>query len=105
MAPKRRTRAEWLEIVSRWKSSGVDAAVFAARNRIKVSTLRWWGSELRDEVRPGALVREIVVDAAPVASHSRFTVALGGLELRFEVGTDPAYVADVAAALIAAARA
>lgn len=68
-------RAEWAKRVQGWKSSGLTAADFAARERLNAHTLRWWACQLRrepiiEDLRPKfveVVVPEIPVVADPVA--------------------------------------
>lgn len=108
MARAKRSRAEWSKVIGRYRASGQTADVFARRNGLNVSTLRWWSAELGKGSIPedDALgVREVVV--APRVALGRdgtFELVLGALSIRFEVGTDPVYVAAVAAVLVEAGR-
>ena len=44
---KRRTAAQWAEVVKRWKDSGLSSKDFAKREGLNARTLVWWSSELR----------------------------------------------------------
>lgn len=48
---QKRSRAEWLEEVSRWRASGEDAVCYSTRHGLNPRTLTWWASQLRDELR------------------------------------------------------
>ena len=60
----RRSRAEWLAEVRRWRRSGQSAADYAARRDLSRSTLTWWASQLgatasaRNAASEGAAQRE-----------------------------------------------
>src|SRR5690348_2768055 len=43
---RRRTRAEWTEIVARYRASGLDRDSFSAREGVEPGTLGWWSSRL-----------------------------------------------------------
>ena len=105
MARAKRSRDEWAAEVARFRVSGQTAEVYAARHGLNVWTLRWWSSRI-GTVAPaaGVSLREIVVEQAASEPSSNFELLLGGITLRFEVGTDPRYVAAVAAALAEAGR-
>lgn len=45
---KRRSRAEWVEEVRRWRQSGRTAAVYASERGLHAGTLAAWASKLRD---------------------------------------------------------
>ena len=51
----RRSRAEWLEEVRRWRETGQSAAEYAAEHGLHSGTLGGWASKVRDVVaaRPG----------------------------------------------------
>lgn len=44
---KRRTAAQWAEVVKRWKESELSSGAFAKREGLNARTLVWWSSELR----------------------------------------------------------
>lgn len=44
---KRRTAAQWAEVVKRWKDSELSSKDFARREGLNARTLVWWSSELR----------------------------------------------------------
>jgi hypothetical protein len=41
------TRAEWIERVTKWEQSGLDAADFARREGLQPAELEWWRRALR----------------------------------------------------------
>ena len=48
---RRRTSAEWAELVSEWQQSGLSAEAFATQRRLKASTLSWWKWKLETQQR------------------------------------------------------
>lgn len=46
-------KVTWQRHVARWRASGETAAAFAAREGIKVGTLRWWSSRLQRDAVAG----------------------------------------------------
>ena len=44
------TEAKWAERVREWRESGKRAEEFAAGQPFAASTLRWWGTEIRQRV-------------------------------------------------------
>lgn len=46
----RRTRAEWLEELRRWRGSGQSAAEYAQERGIHAGTLAGWASKVRDSM-------------------------------------------------------
>jgi hypothetical protein len=96
---RRRSRAEWAEIVAEYRGSGESVEKFAAKRGLRVSSLKWWcwrvrgastprRSEARDEVR---LVPVEVVGLAARACGP-VMLAIADVEMRVDVGTDVAYV-------------
>ena len=104
MARPKRSRAEWTRVVAKYRASGLTAEAFASRHDLNVSTLRWWGAEIGSGSASVPALRELVVERT-VAAGGSFELTLGAIGLRFEVGTDPRYVAAVAAAVVEAGRA
>lgn len=107
MARRKRTRAEWTKEIARYHASGQSAEAFAARRGLNVSTLRWWSSEVRKAGRSTAdqlEIREVLV-AEPDRHESTFEIGIGSVVMRFEVGTDPRYVAALVATLALGASA
>lgn len=105
MARPKRSRAEWTKVVAKYRASGLTAEVFAARHDLNVSTLRWWSAEIGSASACVPALRELVVEREVGSADRSFELTLGAIGLRFEVGTDPRYVAAVAAALVEAGRA
>jgi hypothetical protein len=72
----RRSRAEWLEELRRWRASGQSAADYARERGIHAGTLAGWASKARDSVvarRAGSGQRSsmfVPVHVAPVAETS-----------------------------------
>jgi DNA-binding transcriptional ArsR family regulator len=52
-----RSRAEWLQEVTQWRSSGQRAGEYARAHGLHASTLTYWASRLRDEVGVKSTVR------------------------------------------------
>ncbi len=51
----RRSRAEWVEEIRRWRESGQSAAEYAAKHGLHAGTLGGWASKVRDveAAKPG----------------------------------------------------
>jgi len=64
---RRRSSAEWAELVAQWRLSGLSGAAFASREGLARSTLYWWSSALR---REPASTTASVAPAATKASRS-----------------------------------
>ena len=51
---QRRSRAQWRDIVGKWKASGESAGSFASRNGLNAGTMKWWSYQFRAEDRQAA---------------------------------------------------
>jgi hypothetical protein len=88
----RESREQWEERVAQWRASGLTAREFAARNRLKVHTLRHWAWKLRreaDGVTSLARVPALIELHARAATDDRFEVELGGRRVRVPPSFDP----------------
>jgi hypothetical protein len=97
----RESREQWQERVAQWRSSGMTAREFAARNRIKVHTLRHWAWKLgreRGDVTSVARVPSLIEIHAGAATDDRFEIELGGRRVRVPSSFD----ADALRRLLAA---
>lgn len=98
---KKHPRSFWVELVAELEL-GATAADVARRHRVRETTLRWWRSELRNG-RSSASPRMLpVVASAAMGSTRHLEIAVGGVIVRVEVGSDVEYVAALARALGAA---
>jgi len=80
--------------------AGAAPADVAKRHRVKESTFRWWRTELRSHTADSAPRLVPVVAAPAVVSASRYVeLAIADVVLRVQVGSDVAYVAELARAL------
>jgi transposase-like protein len=102
---ERRGRRFWERAVGEVERSGAPHREVAARHGVRVGTLRSWVYRLRREGHAAAAgpseVRLLPVEVVPSAPASQpiEVRVLGGDVLAFEVGTNVAYVAALAAAL------
>lgn len=102
----RRSREDWAGVLAKFEASGETLARFCAKRRIRARTLTWWRWRLRGEAhaRPEAeSVRLVAVDlqtpVAPMPLDRAVYVRVADVDVRIEVGTDVAYVADLVGAL------
>lgn len=105
----RRSRVEWELLIAELEASGQSVARFSARRGLNPRSLQWWRWKLhRTEPvarNAEASVRLIPVDViesaatADVGNPAPIEVSLGDLAVRVAVGTEPAYVASLIAAL------
>jgi len=96
---KRHTRAFWVGLMAEVRAGAAPADV-AKRHRVKESTFRWWRTELRSHTADSAPRLVPVVAAPAVVSASRYVeLAIADVVLRVQVGSDVAYVAELARAL------
>ena len=106
MARAKRSRAEWLRIVSEWRCSGETAERFAKRRGLNVGTLRVRSSQLgREAAAPAISLVPIEIAPSAAATRGLIELELGALRVRAEVGTDPRYVAALMRALAEAGAA
>lgn len=100
---KRRSREFWEKLCAE-VDGGRSAEAVARRYRVKVGTLRWWRWQLgRQASKPAkkkapVLVPVVVTEGRP-APTGYVEMLAGGVVVRFEVGTDVNYVAELAAKL------
>ena len=60
------TSVEWARRVSKWRASGEDAGVFAARRGWNARTLTWWASTLKRRAASTAPAKSVAVQFARV---------------------------------------
>ena len=102
---QRRGYSEWVKLIDEFEKSGASFEDFAAKLGVKPSTLQFWFYKLRKQASraPRFLPVDVVASAAPkarLAASETVELALAsGALLRFSVGTDVRYVAQVIAAL------
>jgi hypothetical protein len=97
-------RDEWTKVVGEFEKSGLKQKEFAEKTGISLGALQFWLYKLRRETKsPRFLPIHVVASAAPLARGDAVMVmeaALpSGLLLRFTVGTDPRYLAELFGAL------
>lgn len=101
--PARRNRSEWKAIIGTFEGSGDSHEGFCSKHRLRIGTFRWWLYELRrtSVVMAGAplMLPVEVTTPAPPRGRSELVVAVAGAEVRFDVGTDIGYVAELVAEL------
>jgi transposase-like protein len=94
-----RSRENWERLVDELKQSGMSQVQFARRRGVALSTLQYWLRKLRDESgskdRRSRAVKflPVRVTRSAIDSQRRWEAEVGTVRLRFEVGTDVAYVA------------
>lgn len=98
----RHGREFWAELVQEC-DAGWSTADVAARHGVEASTLSWWRWKLRAEGRRGRARRrghemqllpvEVAISDSVAAPPLRVEALVGGVVLRFEVGTDAEYIA------------
>jgi len=99
-------RSEWPELVAEFRASGLQLKEFAAKHDIPLSTFHYWVYKKSKPSKPSQsqvqrfLPVQVVASAAPKARDGVIEAALqGGLVVRFPVGTDTRYLAELFAAL------
>jgi hypothetical protein len=99
-------RRFWTALIARFERSGSSRKAFAAEAGVGVAIFQYWLYKLRRErlaisEQPQAPeVRLVPVTVhAPVRAGGQVDLRVAGVRLRVPVGTDPRYVAELAAAL------
>jgi len=97
-------KPQWIRIAEQFEQSGLTQREFAQQHELRLSTLQSWIYRRRRQVAALAAppVRLLPVEVAtlrapPVASMELLTV--GGVRVRFQVGTDVDYVAQLVGVL------
>jgi hypothetical protein len=100
----RRSREEWAAIIAAFEQSGLTAAKFCASRGLKPETLKWWRwrqrSRATERARDVRLVPVDLIDSTmAVAAPPPVVIAVAGVSVRVEIGTDTTYVAALVAEL------
>ncbi len=100
------TRDEWMKLLAEYEESGLTQKEFVAKHDLSFGTFQYWlyraskKSKLASNSSPKFLPIEVVASPAPKARAGVLEAALpGGVLLRFVVGTDTRYLAELFAAL------
>ena len=102
---KRKSQAEWAEVLTKFEASGERLASFCARHHLSPRTFAWWRWRLLHERREVGGTEEVRLVAVDVPQRSLLGVAgavrivIGELDVRVDVGTDVTYVAALVDAL------
>lgn len=100
---ERRSREFW-EKLSAEVDGGRSAEDVARRHDVKVGTLRWWRWQLGRQNKKHAkkkapVLVPVIVRASTPALAGHVEMLAGGVVVRFEIGTDVDYVAQLASKL------
>jgi len=91
----RSAREIWAKRVERWKASGLSAAEFARREKVRERTLKWWKWQLGSRAKKAAPISPLTfVEMTSTAPQD-------GLELVVESGTRVRVPSDFDAATLA----
>lgn len=91
----RSAREIWAKRVERWNASGLSAAEFARREKVRERTLKWWKWQLGSRAKKTAPISPLTfVEMAATTSHD-------GLELVLESGARVCVPTDFDAATLA----
>lgn len=103
----RRSREEWRALVQEWRASGLSMKEFAGQRGVSASSLAYWSSTLKREPRrtPAPRLLPVRVSSTVAVTSPGLELVLGPLRLRFDGGTSPTYIAEVARALLSAGSA
>lgn len=103
---RRRTAAQWDQLVREWEASGLPGPQFARRRGLSARQLSWWRWRLRSAGRGGAeprLVRVEVGPVTPLAAGWEITTP-GGHRLRVEGAASAEELRSVLSGILAAER-
>jgi|HubBroStandDraft_1064217.scaffolds.fasta_scaffold1155815_2 hypothetical protein len=103
----RRSRAEWLDLVSEFERSPESHEEFCVQRDLNVWSFRSWLYRLRKEHRRGKVARSATPRLLPVradtgaavAQPSFVEIAVPGSLVRIATGTDVAYVVELVSQL------
>ncbi|MSQ84885.1 MAG: hypothetical protein EXR77_18765 [Myxococcales bacterium] len=110
---KPHSRDWWRASVANWQASGQTAATFAQTLDVDAKSLQWWRQWLvREDAKakrpPSRFVEGEVTAAAPAAAQAcpaatvppqSLSAQIGVVQFDIVVGTDPAYLAELFAAV------
>ena len=105
MHARRRSREEWARLVVAFERTRFSVAEFCARHELVERTFCWWrwrlGGERHSPNEVTTDVRLIPVDIVKTTAPGSNVVflAVAGIEVRVEVGTDVGYIAALMGAL------
>lgn len=101
---QRRTREQWLALMLVYERANQSAPVFCAKHGVRLTTFRWWRSQLRRDAGRGRAIEPVRMLSVEVTKALRqveepVVVSFGGLEVRVHLGADVEYVAELVAKL------
>lgn len=94
MGSRRRTRAQWRQLVSNWPGSGLSQAAYCRRHNISVASLHRWREIFRhagraDQVPPGKSLQLLPVTLPePAGGKGQAICVVLDDGLRIELGAD-----------------
>ena len=80
----RRSEAEWQEIVSRWKKSGLKARPFCRREQIELSSFLRWQRKLDASSDGNSFVPVTTSSSSPSSAWTLEISLPNGCQLRFQ---------------------
>jgi hypothetical protein len=96
----RASRSEWAKRVRRWRSSGLSAREFAAREGWNARTLTWWASQLnKSRHETPSFVDVTALVSPPQVTPTIDLVIRDTVRLRVSTGFDADLLRAVVAAL------
>src|SRR5262249_31924304 len=103
MPHPRRSREQWIELISAWRTSGRSSDEFARAHHLNPNTFAWWRSRLSSATRRAPALTLVPVVREPLREAAELHVleiVLGrGLCLRVPEHVAPAWVAQLVRAL------
>ena len=97
----RRSKPEpfWHDLIDRWEVSGQSIATFCAAHRVSQATFYAWRKRLAARARSTARAAPAFAAVRIVPDATAEVILPTGLVVRVPIGTDPAVVARLIAAL------
>ncbi|SRR5260221_3287068 len=96
----RKSEREWAALAAAFEKSGQSLARFCTARQLKPKTFSWWRWRLREREAASENEVRLVEVATPVAVAAQsILIAVGGVSVHVEVGTDTKYIGALVAAL------
>jgi len=80
----RRSRSEWLQLVARFRESGLSMSEFCRREGLSPKTFSWWKAKLTPT--GSAATPSFVEWSMPASNPAKSDLAVGEMELSFPGG-------------------
>ena len=89
VVPRRRSRQEWTLIVQRFRTSGLDARTFCARERIGYASFRAWRAKLNEPPAAPKAASTLPLSSVPFIDLGAMSPSMSTpLHVELELGGD-----------------